>query len=996
MRFFDRKCAPDRINTLESGEKHMKRTICYLMAVVLLCAFLFPLASPAEATGGHKEQTKRTIAIVFDNSGSMYYGSGESQDRWCRATYAMEVFASMLNEGDQLLIYPMHTVTIDGVEYNKKSNPLKITDPGLARIFEKMETIDALGTPSDTIDLAVEGLKKQPGEADNKWLIVLTDGDKFDSLERGDETRNFLSGKLSACSRDVNVLYLGIGEEASEPEANSEGHTLVVRKAASSSEVLSMLTDMCNLIFGRDTLPASHLKDKSMTVDVSLNKLIVFVQGEKVSDLEVVSNSGNPAGTGSPKIMTTRFSTQGARNKRNDDGSPQFLIDEKLQGMMVIYEGVSIGSYDIRFNGKADSIEAYYEPNVALEFTFTDDEGREVESEKLYEGNYRINFGLKDAITGEYTNSTLMGDTHYSGSYTVNGKETAIESHDKKGEVQVPLKVEDSFKCHLTVTYLSGYQFTAAIDDTYVKPRPPLDLKLSISGGQPEYEIKDLEEGKPFQLEVTYNDVKLTGEELKSVEVDWDPDKSAALLTPTYKDDYIELRLSHRDPSNPEATPIGSNSIPVTVSYQAPASEKTESLPEQLTYSVILSPPKDLRLEISGGQDVYELATLEEGEHFRAEVYYHDNKLTGKALESVEITWDPEQSGAVLKKTFLEDHYDIVLFYKDPSNPESTPTGDFSFPMTALYQEPASEEAESKPVTFSYSIADTRSPLQVKLNPTQSYYVISEIEQGEPVRAEITANGLPLSPEEFSATTFSVSCTGIRLRQTAVPEESAYLLYLEKDDSLKAGSYEISCYVSQTDEIGRVTEGRDKTEIQLGTISILLKWVITCSALALLVILTLLILNIKAMPTKLHVNKKGDSSMSVDGEDETKNTTFSGALERRRLDVHSKFAGKKIGIVMDTKPGKGSCLKTPHVKRSLEVNPASVKKLGNATITEATIGTVKYVFDEEKRTLMRMPKSDKPFTIKHGARITYSGFFQSNGENKSFNVATKLNFKKKK
>ena len=962
------------------------------MAVVLLSALLFPLAKPAEAAGGQKEQTKRTIAIVFDNSGSMYTDNNMPQDHWCRATYAMEVFASMLNDGDQLLIYPMWGVNTDGgkTAVYKDDNPVRINGPDQAGTVRKIYTPDPLGTPIETIDLAYDGLKGMDGE---KWLIVLTDGANFyknGSKLSNEDTKKELDSKLSRISKDVNVLYLGIGKDAAKPKADSKGHIFEVERASDSAQVLAILTEMCNLIFGRDTLPSSHLQGTNMNLDVSVKKLIVFVQGRNVSDLSVVDASGNPIGT----LQSTR---QTHYSEKGNEKYPE-KCDESLQGMMVTYENCPIGSYKIQFSGSADSVEVYYEPDVDLVFTFTDDEGREVQADRLYEGNYRINFGMKDAITGEYTNSALLGDTYYSGSYTVNGKETAIESHDKKGEVQVPLTVNDDFYCRMTVTYLSGYQISVEGSEfglpTQVTPRPAGDLKLTISGGQAEYEIKTLEEGEPFRLEVTYEGQKLTGDALKSVDLTWDADKSAALLTPTYKEDYIELRLSHRDPSDPEATPVGSNSLPVTASYQAPASEKTDSMPEQLTYAVILTPAGDLELKLSGGQDVYELSTLEEGEPFRAEVYYQDEKLTGEALESVELTWDPEQSGAVLKKIFRDDHYDIALFYKDPADPESTPTGDFSFPMTALYQAPASDEAESQPVTFSYSIADTRSPLQVRLNPTQSYYVISEMEQGEPVRAEITSNGMPLSPEEFAVTTFSASCTGIRLRQVAVPEESAYLLYLEKDDSLKAGDYEISCSVSQTDEIGRVTESSDKKEIELGDIPIWLKWVIAGSALALLATLTALILNIKAMPTKLHVNKR-DSSMSVDGEDETKNTTFSGALEKRRLNVHSKFAGKKFGLVMDTKPGKGSCLKTPQAKRSLEVNPASVKKLGNATITEATIGTVKYVFDEEKHTLVRMPKSDKPFTVKHGARVTYSGILQSNGENKNFTMATKLNFKKK-
>lgn len=864
----------------------MKKYVCFLLTVLLLCALMPPLTAPVQAAG-NKQITKRTIAIVFDNSGSMYYGGNESRNRWCRATYAMEVFASMLNDGDELLIFPMHAINLDGnkesagskEELYSKDNPLKINGPDQAGIVRNIYTPDPLGTPISTIDSAYSELLKI-SDGSEKWLIVLTDGDSFDGLGRGPETENALAKKLGPCSEHVNVLYLGIGKDAAMPNVQSQGKTVKVVKAADSSEVLSKLTEMCNLIFGRDVLPPSHLQGTKCRLDVSVSKLIVFVQGAGISDLSVTDAAGKPVGV-----------IKGARDtKYSLKGSPrEEARDESLQGMIVTYEECPIGDYQIHFSGNADSVEVYYEPDVDIAVSYYDEGGNEVSASELFPGEYTIKFYMKDGKTGQPVQSALLGDTSYDVTYTEHGTEKTYHAEKKASDsVTVSLSEGEQFDCSVDASYLSGYQVHWKGSDhglpLVIPPNPAGDISLRISGGQSVYELSEL-----------------------------------------------------------------------------PRDESDENK---------LKP-------------------------FRAEVWYQGEQLVGDALGSVKITWDPELSGALILKELKGDHYDLILLHKDPDDPGATRTGDFTVPLTARYTPAESEEAVSYPTQLSYRIEDNRPPLEVKLNTNQTYFVISDIDKSEPIRAEITCDGAPLTPEQFAAATFTASCSGgIQLRQEALPEESAYLLYLEPDSGLSPGKYEISCSVSMKDEIGREAKASAKLPIELGTIPIWLKWAIGIVLLLLLIAIILAILHIKALPTKLHVNKR-DCNMNVDSEDETKNTTFTGELEKRRLDIHSKYGGKKFGLVMDVKPGKGSYLKTPQAKRSAEVASASVKKLGNATITEASIGTVKYVFDEEKHRLERMPKSDKPFTVKHGARVAYSGVLMSNGEPKNFSVVTKLNFKKK-
>ena len=184
----------------------MKRCISLFLTVILLLGCVLMGVPQAEAA---KASQSRAIAIVFDNSGSMYL---EERKEWCRATYAMEVFASMLNAGDTLQIYPMHPITVGGKQYTME-NPLQITDSAKASTIREIYTDDAQGTPIESIDCAANGLKKV--KADKKYMIVLTDGTEFDENDRTipEGTVKALDKRIqNNASKDMTVMYLGIGK----------------------------------------------------------------------------------------------------------------------------------------------------------------------------------------------------------------------------------------------------------------------------------------------------------------------------------------------------------------------------------------------------------------------------------------------------------------------------------------------------------------------------------------------------------------------------------------------------------------------------------------------------------------------------------------------------------------------------------------------------------------------------------------------------------------
>ena len=838
-----------------------------LLAVLLLLTCVVITAPTVYAAG--KATESRAIAIVFDNSGSMYQSSNQA---WCRATYAMEVFASMLNDGDILQIYPMWPITVGDKEYSMDV-PLQITDAADASIIREIFTPCANGTPIESIDCAAAGIKTV--DADKKYVIVLTDGGSFS------KNGNSLTKERTVTELDKRVneyagpslpfMYLGIGAEACVPSVQ-ESEWFVKRQVINTEDVLSTLTLMCNLVFGRDTLPKSHISGNTIDFDISMKKLIVFVQGENISDVTLTGNGvGHVVNS-----QQTMYSTRGA-------GDYYSYPDSSLQGMIITYADCLAGTYEIEYTGTARSVEIYYEPDADLDFVFTDPSGNTIPATGLFEGDYKVSFGLKDAKTGELIASDLLGNPQYHGSYFINGQDYPISHEGFSGSVNVPLEMDETFEATLTVTYLSGYTIT----------------KDSTDFGWPEGGI--------------------------------------------------------------------------VVSSRAPV---------------------ELTLEITGGAEEYELATLPGSTPYIAKVYSQGVQLTDSELERVELKWEPETSNADIRKSFAGDHWELHLGYKDPAAPQDTVCGECTVTIYAHYSAPGrSESVAEAPLT--YNIQDTPAQLQVDLRSLATYFVIGDLKDSKPLTVEVKLHGETMSDESFAATQLLVDCGGIEHTVTSNPENKSFSVRLLPTEGIASGDYTIGVKAIYTDPIGRETQAEDHLNIKLGYTSQLVRWGIRLLLLLLLAFITWLIMRIKVLPTKAHTTKRL-SSMNFDGEDVSKSAAFLADIKKGSARTQAQYGGKKFGLMMDVSPGAESYLYKSQKGRSAEVKPSSVRKFGPAKIQEALIGTAKYVADDSTGKLVPALPNQKPFTLKNGVTVRYSGTISDAGIDKDFEVLTKINFNKKK
>ena len=613
--------------TRPEGRGWFRRLLSGTLAWLML---LTALGGTALAAGPAKDTVSRAIAIVFDNSGSMYAGSNMA---WCRATYAIEVFASMMNQGDTLQVFPMYEVTAKGKSYTSQS-PVTVSGGGDISVIREMYTPHAGDTPIETIGDAHQALQRS--SADEKWLIVLTDGAEFyeNNVGLGSGTAARLSEVLTEYNKSANVLYLGIGSVAVMPSVTGNGqYQYYADKASNSADVLSKLTNMCNMIFGRDELAAAG---SQISFDVSMNKLILFVQGSSISGVTLKDSSG--ASVGNPSLeYDPRYSEKGAGT---GIGSGTFGIDTSLSGYIAIYDmPLEAGTYTLGYAGNVTNVSVYYEPDVDLVAQLTDESGAVVTaSSQLYPGTYYLNYGLVDK-DGNMTTSALLGTTSYEVTYILNGKEEKVSS-DKSGQVALELKEGDVLEGKIHVSYLSGYSITKDSSQLgwpaggfQVSPRPAGTLELKVSGGQASYSLSRLEE-TPYQLQVWYDGAQLTGQDLEQVTFTAALEGGNAGYELVREGNSCALYLRYA--GSAEATQCGDYHMTVQASYTDEFGVPAQSNPAELDFT-LEDDSYQLAMDIQGA-GYFVIGDLERSDPILVKLTLSGQPMTDEQLAATALT----------------------------------------------------------------------------------------------------------------------------------------------------------------------------------------------------------------------------------------------------------------------------------------------------------------------------------------------------------------------
>ncbi len=468
-----------------------------LLAAILTFFMLFSLPVLGLESRADSGYPTRVIHVVYDDSGSMIKTGGNAVDTWCQAKYSMEVFAAMLGEGDTMNIYVMS----DYVNDTAAGPRLSLNGgEGPAANVEKVHDMvtHASDTPFNAVRKAYSDLEGV--SADEKWLVVLTDGE-FQDVENID---SFFAQKQP----DVSVMFLGMG--AAAPSINAdEANNIYFVKAETSKQILNKITDICTRIFNSNKLTVDT-GSMEFSFDVPMSELVVFAQGADVRINGLKAEDGTEIKANAAPVPV-RYCEEATTNPSYTD----IKVDTELVGSILTFKGdYSAGAYTADVTG-AETLEIYYKPNVSIAVYLTDGEGQLVESmDALEAGEYILSFGLVRSGTEEQVaESQLLGDVEYSAYVTVNGKE-GEQSYASGDTIYLE---EGSFQVDATARYLKYNTVTTQLSYEIYKNK---NMELQVTDN-PRYMLKGkgiANSQEPIVVKATLDGQEFTAEQWACVE----------------------------------------------------------------------------------------------------------------------------------------------------------------------------------------------------------------------------------------------------------------------------------------------------------------------------------------------------------------------------------------------------------------------------------------------------------------------------------------------
>ena len=468
------------------------RIIVSLISIFVLLLFLVS-SNKAVAFGkpvGNAGQRTREINIVYDDSGSMY-----NVTSWSQAKYALEVFTAMMNENDTINIYELSQ---DG----KKP----VTLEGKNDAQNNVNVVDALygygGTPFDPVRVAGNALMQS--EADEKWMIIITDGEFGGSNDPASEILSFVG------QNNTKVVYIAIGSEDYVMDMTPYAKEMFYPYHTDENNILDTMTSAATLVFNYKPLPL-HIESDGTTVfdaDVPLEKLIIFAQGENANVSNVKVNGA--------EINNGADTTVKVKVDAKSGGALYGPLARGLNGIVFSTETLdpdhpfADGKYT--FNCNVGNVQVFVEPGVSVEATLRGETGEAINIEdknlkEIPEGDWTVDVQLINPLNGQpvsLTESSILagasldvvitddqGNTReYNNGDTVNISGKKIELYGRASFQGMNGTIEKTSQLHsLEVVksklYLSfsnpgGYNLDAVL----LQPDHDITFAISINGKQ--------------------------------------------------------------------------------------------------------------------------------------------------------------------------------------------------------------------------------------------------------------------------------------------------------------------------------------------------------------------------------------------------------------------------------------------------------------------------------------------------------------------------------
>ena len=324
--------------------------ICMLLAMIL---FSGTAATTARAEEEEISAAKKIISVVYDDSGSMC----DANASWAAANYAMQAFAALLNEQDEMYITYMSDV---GTE-NEGAVPIDLTDVNSAvtwiREGEKVGNFG--GTPMRSVEIAMDQLKAIQEDDPNTqfWLVILTDGSMGADVSGYSDLQSLLNdyaGTAMSNGSSVYINYMGIGSNAVSIQADT-GKGLDSVQAG--TDIVPALSDIANKVSGRLKFEGDQIAQpdgKTVTVhsDIPLYTISVFSQSSNAevtaasheTDLTVERNiplkypEADTAQTDTSLFGNAAVITNGDKVIPAGDYTITFSEEVSLENLVVMYQ----------------------------------------------------------------------------------------------------------------------------------------------------------------------------------------------------------------------------------------------------------------------------------------------------------------------------------------------------------------------------------------------------------------------------------------------------------------------------------------------------------------------------------------------------------------------------------------------------------------------------------------------------------------------------------
>lgn len=597
----------------------LKRAISLLCVLALVLTVLVPGWS-ASAAG---DTQQRVIDVVYDDSGSMCSDGYGAVDRWSQALYAMEVFATMLGEQDEMNVYRMS-------DFGASPTNVKGSDDG--RVDQIIGSLGETGnTPYETVEAAAGHITSVDPSV-SRWLVVLTDGEFQHQPSQG------LQAALSEyAAQGIQVVYLGIG--AAEQLSGDEANGFYAYSAGSSAEILPCITEIANQIFQQQILPAGHITTSGNTmtlnIDIPVDQLLVFAQGEGISVEGMTGDSGALTPTGSHRVEVTEANTP-------DGWQGQTILAPGLCGVVQTYtageQPYPQGTYTLTVSDPSN-VEIYYIAGTDIDCHLTYNGVEVKDDEKHYAGEYGISMRFLDPLTGQEVQSDLLDGAVFTAELkngedvqTIDSSTTSV--YLQEGDVELSASAE--LPGHVTVT--SSHTYTVYPEPILldVAAQIPGDYKLSALGPQ----------AQPILVTVTHQDTgeKLTQEEWDALDaggltvssdgsVNWLVQKGAEVSTWEIRPDYIT-----------DMTDTGSGQMELTVKAEYELGTQAASGGGVFQVNIADYVASELKIEILPPEQPIPLNNVSGAQGAQVKVYTKDeytgeyNLLTQEQTEAVQLT----------------------------------------------------------------------------------------------------------------------------------------------------------------------------------------------------------------------------------------------------------------------------------------------------------------------------------------------------------------------